>query len=410
MRLHALPVDSPTLVDDIERCLSGSASWCPVPAGATARGDALRASMRFGEDIEPDIALVMATSGSTGTPKGALLTAGNLVASADATHRVLGGPKPWLTCLPVHTIAGMQTVVRTLVAGFEPVIMDVSHGFAAEEFIALTEPDTYTSLVPNQLHTLLHSLAGVEALQQYAGVLVGGAAIPKDLKTRAERLGIRLITTYGASETAGGCVYDGVPIPGAQIAFSGDDGVPHVYSSHPAPGAGADQSIPEGARIWLGGPMVARGYRNDTDNLNPGPDGKPSRGELSTSAFPRPGWFATSDSGTISAGKLTVLGRFDTLINSGGLKLHPELLEHQILQVPGVDEVCVVGLPDPKFGQIIAAAYTGSATPAHVIEGLADLPRWQLPKELRRLDTLPTLTSGKVDRMSVEAKLARRGG
>ena len=178
------------------------------------------------------------------------------------------------------------------------------------------------------------------------------------------KLRITVVTTYGSSETAGGCVYSGTPIPGARVRI-GEDG-----------------------RILLGGPMIAQGYRNVDSSAFSVDDSGTS-------------WFATSDAGAFVGNTLNVTGRLDAIINSGGLKLHPEQLEQHILRVPGVEAACVVGIPEPRLGQMIVAAYSGWASRADILEALDDLPRWQVPKDLRRLDALPTIGPGKVDRQAV---------
>lgn len=176
----------------------------------------------------------------------------------------------------------------------------------------------------------------------------------------ARKLDITVVTTYGSSETAGGCVYNGTPLPGTEVRIGEDN------------------------RIFLGGPTIAQGYRNVESRDFVG------------------GWFATSDAGELDAhGQLTVTGRLDSIINSGGLKLHPEQLEQLLLQVPGVDSVCVVGIPDPRLGQMIAAAYTGWASRTDILEALDDLPRWQIPREIIRIAEMPLTGPGKVDRRGV---------
>lgn len=371
--LEVLPIDphSPAeILGDLERAIAGEASFVPVPAEDRARADLLRRSQRAGEDIDPAIALVVCTSGSTGTPKGAMLTPANLVASADATHTVLGGPGQWLLAMPAHHIAGIQVLVRSLVAGVNPLTIDVSGGFdvahfaAAAHELAATGDRTYTSLAPLQLAKAMDTLRGIEALQEFDAILVGGAATNPQMLESAAKMDIRVVTTYGASETSGGCVYDGQPIPGAKVR------------------------VDEEGRIHLGGATITQGYRNLPGHA----------------AFAEPGWWATSDAGSIAGGLLTIQGRLDTVIDSGGLKLHPEVLERAILAIRGVDAACVVGIPHPRFGQAIVAAYTGRATRQDILEGLDDLPRWQVPKELVRVDELPVTGPGKVDRRAV-AKL-----
>jgi o-succinylbenzoate---CoA ligase len=368
--LEPLPIDpaNPTgVLGDLEDAIAGRRTLLPVPAHDSARAALLITSQRAGQPIDPEVALVVATSGSTGTPKGAQLTATNLVSSADATHHFLGGEGQWLLALPAHHIAGLQVLVRSLIAGVDPLQLDLSAGFDIGDFaraageLARTGERTYTSLTPLQLAKAMDTLEGIEALQLFDAILVGGAALNPQLAASANDMQINVVTTYGSSETAGGCVYDGRPIPGAKVRLQ------------------------EG-RIHLGGPMIARGYRN-----HPGHE-----------AFAEPGWFATSDTGFIEDRRLTVTGRLDAIIDSGGLKLQPEVLEQAMLAVPGVTGACVVGIPDPRLGQAIVAAYTGAVSPGEVIAGLDHLPRWQLPKELRRLAELPLTGPGKVDRRGVE--------
>ena len=370
--LEPLPIDpaNPTgVLGDLEDAIAGRRSLLPVPAHDSARTTLLNTSQRAGQPIDPGTALVVATSGSTGTPKGAQLTAGNLVSSADATHQFLGGEGQWLLALPAHHIAGLQVLVRSLIAGVDPLQINLTHGFDIRDFaraageLARTGERAYTSLTPMQLAKAMDTLQGIEALQLLDAILVGGAALNPQLAASAADMQINVVTTYGSSETSGGCVYDGRPIPGARARLQ------------------------EG-RIHLGGPMIAHGYRN-----HPGHE-----------AFAEPGWFATSDAGFIEDRHLVVTGRLDAVIDSGGLKLQPEVLEQAMLAVPGVTGACVVGIPDPRLGQAIVAAYTGTASPGEVIAGLDHPPRWQLPKELQRLTELPLTGPGKVDRRGV-AKL-----
>ena len=358
------------ILPDLEAAIAGQSTFLPVPAEDRTRTELLRNHMRAGAPIDSSIALVVATSGSTGTPKGAQLTPANLVASADATHQVLGGTGQWLLAMPAHHIAGIQVLVRSLVAGVDPLCLDLSDGFSIPAFaraahkLAATGDRSYTGLTPMQLAKAMDSLEGIEALRTFDAILVGGAATHPQLLDAAEKLRITVVTTYGSSETAGGCVYSGTPIPGARVRI-GEDG-----------------------RILLGGPMIAQGYRNvDSSAFSVDDSGT--------------AWFATSDAGAFVGNTLNVTGRLDAIINSGGLKLHPEQLEQHILRVPGVEAACVVGIPDPRLGQMIVAAYSGWASRADILEALDNLPRWQVPKDLRRLDALPTIGPGKVDRQAV---------
>ena len=367
--LELLPVDPAdplAIMPDLEAAIAGQCAVLPVPKNDRHRAETLRTTMRAGQSIDDSVAVVVATSGSTGTPKGAELTPVNLVSSADATHQFLGGPGQWLLAMPAHHIAGLQVLVRSMVAGVEPAFVDLSSGFHVSEFaaradeLAATGERMYTALTPMQLDKTMSTLAGIEALRLFDAVLVGGGRIDPKLLSSAAKLRINVVTTYGSSETAGGCVYNGTPLAGAKVRVSG-------------------------GRIYLGGPMIAHGYRNI-----PGHD-----------AFAEPGWYATSDAGELDNGVLRVTGRLDNIIETGGLKLQPEILESFIETIEGVDTACVVGVPDPRFGHQICAAYTGTAGISDLMEAFDDLPRWQVPKDVRRLREMPTTGPGKVDRIAV---------
>ena len=371
--LELLPVDPANplaIMPALEEALTGQRTLLPVPANDPARTNLLRNTLKPGAPIDEDIALVVSTSGSTGKPKGAMLTPANLISSADATHQALGGEGQWLLAMPTAYIAGLQVLVRSMVAGVEPAYVDLSRGFNVAEFaaraheLAQTGERTYTALTPMQLAKATSTLKGIDALRTFSAVLVGGAATNPRLLDSAKKLRINVVTTYGSSETSGGCVYNGRPIAGAHV------------------------KIVDG-RIHLGGPMVARGYHHlDSPDL-------------------QDGWFRTSDAGSLENGVLTVLGRTDNVISSGGLKLHPEVLEEELLRIDGVTAACVVGKQDARFGQRICAAYTGSAAVPDILDALADaedagrIAHWQIPKELKSVAALPQLGPGKVNRTAV---------
>lgn len=371
-RLELLPVDPANplaIMPALEEALTGQRTLLPVPTNDPTRVNLLRNTLSPGAPIDDDIALVVSTSGSTGTPKGAMLTPANLISSADATHQALGGEGQWLLAMPAAYIAGLQVLVRSMVAGVEPAYLDLSRGFNVAEFaaraheLADTGERTYTALTPMQLAKATSTLQGIDALRRFHAILIGGAAANPRLLESARKLRIHTVTTYGSSETSGGCVYDGRPIAGAKVRIDAE------------------------GRIHLGGPMVARGYRN-VGNL-------PSADDL------KDGWFRTSDAGMLIDGNLTIQGRFDNIIDSGGFKLHPEVLEQFMLHIDGVTGACVVGAPDERFGQRICAAYTGSATLADLMDAFDDLPRWQVPKDIKVVPSLPQLGPGKVDRAAV---------
>jgi O-succinylbenzoic acid--CoA ligase len=362
----------------LEEVLSGRASAIvAVPAHDARQSALLTTSLRVGEQIDDDVALVVTTSGTTGVPKGALLTAAALSASAAVTHRRLGGPGRWLLALPPYHIAGVQVLVRSALAGTTPVELDVSAGFDVTELSSavknLGSGRRYVSLVAAQLAKALADPAATAALAELDAVLIGGGPTPRPILDAAGAAGIPVVRTYGMSETAGGCVYDGVPLDGVRLR------------------------IDAGGRIVIGGATLAKGYRNPVD-----PD-----------PFAEPGWFRTNDVGAVDAsGVLTVLGRIDEAISTGGLTVLPQPVEAALCTHPAVDDCAVFGVADDRLGQRVVAAVVvaeGCAPPtleklrAHVARTLDDTAA---PRELHVVDALPRRGIGKVDREA----LARRFG
>lgn len=339
-----------------------------------------------GRALPDGAALVVTTSGSTGTPKRAVLTAAALRASAGGTHEYLGGPGQWVLAMPAQHIAGLQVMLRSIAAqeqdsGGPLLVVDACNGFGAAEFAQTTATlaggRAYTSLVPTQLTRLLADPVGLAALRRYDAVLVGGAASARALLARAEREGVHAVTTYGMSETAGGCVYDGAALSCTRIRL--DDG-----------------------RVWLGGHTLASGYLD--------------RPDLSAAAFVEldgARWFRTDDIGHLDgAGRLRVDGRVDDVVNTGGLKVAPRLVEEAaIAHLPGVSEAVAVGLPDPQWGEVVALVVVtepGSAVPATELARavLRDaIPAYALPRLVRAVTSIPTLGPGKPDRAAVKAML-----
>ena len=258
---------------------------------------------------------------------------------AAATQQRLGGPGRWLLALPAHHIAGLQVLLRCAAAGVAPDVLDTAVPFTPARFVdavaAMAAPTAefqrrYVSLVPTQLHRILAEPEAAEAARTFDAVLVGGAAAAPTLLDRATTAGITVVTSYGMSETCGGCVYDGHALDGMSVSTDGD------------------------GRIALSGRVVARGYR--------GRPGDP--------AFPTPGTFRTDDWGTVTAGRLTVLGRRDDLIMTGGVKIAPSVVEARLATMPGVAQALVVGVPDPHWGEAVTALITVNG-PAPDVEATA---------------------------------------
>lgn len=377
------PAAAGELLRALRAALDGSGpAVLPLPANDPRLAE-LRAGLAPAEPPEPGTAVIVTTSGSTGDAKGVLLSAEALTASARATHERLGGPGHWLLALPANHIAGIQVLVRAIVAGRAPEVMGGAAGFRSRVFTeaassVLGEPGPhYTALVPTQLTRLLADGGdGLRALRQFNAVLLGGAATPGALLVRAIDAGVRVVTTYGMTETAGGCVYDGVPLAGVGVR------------------------IGAGERIELSGPMLAHGYR-----LRP----------VETAAAFAGGWFRTDDLGRLHRdGSLEVLGRADDVINTGGLKVSAAVVEGVLAAQRGVAEACVVGLPDREWGEVVAAAVVPGDDPpleADLLDAVrVSLGGASVPKVLRFVGELPLHGPGKVDRAAVADVLSGRSG
>ena len=323
------------------------------------------------EGVAEGTAVVVGTSGSTGVPKGVELSAAALRHSARASlDRVGARPgERWLCCLPVTHVAGLAVLVRSLVSGTEPVLAE-----RADAGTVAASGCAHVSLVPTQLQRLLLQAGahGPAPLAGFSSVLLGGAATPAGLLDAARDARVPVVTTYGMTETCGGCVYDGVPLDGVRAEVR-DDG-----------------------RIWLSGPVLFSGYRG-------GP------------RAPADGWFRTGDLGLLDAeGRLAVRGRADDVINTGGHKVVPGEVAAALQSCPGVREVAVVGQPDPEWGERVVAVVVPADPgdpPAlellrrHVRERL---PRYAIPSRVVMVDAVPMLPSGKHDIVRLRQELLRR--
>ena len=329
-----------------------------------AAGEARARSAASAPRIEPDTAVIIGTSGSTGAPKGVELSAAALEHSARASlSRVGARPgERWLCCLPVSHVAGLQVLVRSLVSGTDPVVAPTATAAALA-----ASGCAHISLVPTQLIRLLDENGdgdGTAALARFGSVLVGGAAAGAAVLERARAAGIAVRTTYGMSETCGGCVYDGVPLDGVRVR--------------------ADS----GGRLRISGPVLMNRYHGRLD--------------LTDQAL-RAGEFITSDLGYVDDGRVVVRGRADDVINTGGHKVVPGEVAAALATCPGVREAVVVGRTDPEWGERVTAIVV-PVDPARPpgLELLrmhvgARLPRYACPSEVVLTEAIPVLPSGKPD-------------
>lgn len=391
-RLH-LATGAAEVLASLRRSLAGDEVTAPLPADEPERAQTVAMLRPDLPVAEPDAAAVVATSGSTGRPRGVVLPGRALLASARATHDRLEGPGTWVLALPAHYVAGLMVLVRALVAGRGVHLTDGRlTGLAA---LNLGEGPAYVSLVPTQLARALADPAAAAALRRFSAVLLGGTAADPDLLQRATDADVRAVTTYGMSETCGGCVYDGRALDGVEVDTDAD------------------------GRITIGGPTLFGGYRLDP---------------AATDEALADGRLRTRDRGVLRPdGRLEVLGRVDDVVVTGGMNVDLAAVERAVTAWVGRQgaEAAVVGIPDADWGTVVVAvtAHAGHNRPR--VDGptrepgagpstrgrfslselrsalSADLPAYALPRRLVSRASLPRTAGGKIDRRRLVAELGR---
>ena len=309
------------------------------------------------EEVSENVACIVESSGSTGIPKRISISTDGLLHAARSGQERLGPWGQWLLALPINFIAGQQVLVRSLLADQQPVIMNTAVPFTAEAFfrsaMLMTNQYRYTSLVPTQLAKLLTEAASskemLAALRSFRAILVGGQSTPNELRQKAIDMGIKIVVSYGMTETAGGCVFDGVPLEGVRLKIAPD------------------------SRLLISGKTLAEGQDD---------------------------WIFTNDLAELSSdGTLKIIGRADRVIISGGLKLSLERVEYLGSELAGVSEIAAVSLADQTWGERVGIAYIGSPEVADDIANqLAHLlgPAGK-PIRVLRVDKLPKLATGKTN-------------
>lgn len=319
-------------------------------------------------EVDDAVALVVETSGSSGRPKRVALSSDAILANGRASNERLGSGR-WVLALPTHYIAGINVLARSITAGTSPSAVQGSH-FTAKGFLDAADGCDYLAIVPAQLATLLSDPAATEVLAGFRAVLVGGQATPHPLLQSALDAGIRIVRSYGSSETSGGCVYDGVPIGDTRVAIV--DGEVRIASSSLALG-------------YLGDPELTAERFVESDGAR---------------------WFRTADAGSFHDGVLSVTGRRDDVIISGGLKVSLGAVERVVQSV--YPDAAVVGVPDDRWGER-AVAFTefAESDDAALTERLVAELGPAARAAIMHVDDLPRLASGKPDRMALRARAAK---
>jgi O-succinylbenzoic acid--CoA ligase len=312
--------------------------------------------VRSGRPADPGVALIVPTSGSSGRPRLVELTRAAVEAAVASSLRALTADAGdgWVSCLPFAHIGGLLVLLRGVLGG-APLLF---RGPAELEPVA---GFPFVSVVPTQLVRTLD--AGVE-FRGYRALLVGGGGMDAALRSRLAAAGAPCVVTYGLTQSCGGVVYDGTPLPGVSVR------------------------IDEGGEIQLGGPTLLRGYR----------DG-------SAAGLTADGWLPTGDAGRLDGdGRLHVHGRLDDLIVTGGENVWPGDVEVALRSHPAVADCAVFGRPDPSWGQrVVAAVVPRDRAVPPTLEELRDhvgalLGRHQAPRELLLVESLPRTALGKLQR------------
>lgn len=312
--------------------------------------------------VAPGTAAVVTTSGSTGTPRHVVLSSDAMDASADATIARMGCAtgEPWLLCLPLHHVAGLAVLRRGRRLDTPP---DVQDGFDVEAVAASSA--RWWPLVPTMLARLVDARADLSG----RGILLGGAAPDPTVVEAARTAGASVTISYGMSETCGGCVYDGVPLDGVEVA------------------------IGRGGRIRLRGPVLSDGERHPDGGLRPVVDAD--------------GWLTTGDVGELVDGRLRVHGRADHVILTGGENVAPDLVEQALEAHPDVLSAGVLGRPDAEWGQrVVALVVPRDPVSPPTLGQLRDhvgarLGRHAAPRDVHLVDRVPHTSLGKVARAAL---------
>jgi O-succinylbenzoic acid--CoA ligase len=309
---------------------------------------------------------IVETSGSTGQPKRVMLSRAAVDASVEGSARRLGATGRWLLALPASYVAGVNVITRALAAGRPPVLLDQQPSFsAAVKALGDSEP-TFVSLVPTQLRRLLDSDG--PALRSFHTVLLGGGPIDPALRERTAEAGVNVVASYGSSETCGGCVYDGLPLDGVEVAVDAD------------------------GRVRISGPVLFDGYERD-----PG----------LTAEVLVDGWFLTPDAGRIDEdGRLRLLGRIDDMVVTGGVNVPGPVVARRLREHPNIADAEVLGADDPEWGRRLVAFVVVATADGLSLPELRDWvagahPRAWAPRQLVVLPQIPHLPNGKADRMAL---------
>jgi O-succinylbenzoic acid--CoA ligase len=382
------PAAIEALWSPLDAALDHDAAIAPVPRVSASLPAplvrAVRDAVRPEEPVPHDTAIVISTSGSTGHPRGVMIGAHALTAATAQVHSRVDGEPIWVLALPPTSIGGLNVMVRAHDTGIRPIAVRSIGGaqpFTDDAFATAVREATATgrpiavSLVPSQVTRLLASAQGQETLRQCSLTLVGGGPVDPQLMSRCRDAGITLTTTYGMTETSGGCVFDGCPLDGVEVRIDDAD-----------------------SRVCISGPMLAQGYRDGDDRAFDGH------------------WLRTNDRGSWIDGRVSIDGRLDDIVSIHGVNVDLAAVQERVDQHPGIEASLIAltisesGDPDTTDGPRIAMVYVGEPVDHEELRAWISptLGAIACPAVLRRVDTLTRTLTGKVDRHATAASAGLR--
>ncbi len=357
----AVPIDLRLREDEQQARTAGAVTVVSEPL------DGAPAPLRQAVALE-EIATIMHTSGTAAAPRPVALSYDNWLWNAIGSALALGldPQERWLCPMPLAHVGGLSVQLRSAIYATTVVLHD---RFDTEAVLgALMDPAravTLVSLVPTMLARLLD--AGLREPPTLRWALLGGGPIAPALLVAAGAAGVNVAPSYGMTEACSQIATNGLALLGTELRIA-DDG-----------------------EILVRGPSVARGALGDD------------------------GWLHTGDLGALDGrGRLTITGRKADRIVSGGENIAPAEVEAVLLEHPAVADAAVVGVPDPEWGEAVAAyvvlragmASDGEALRAHCARTLAG---FKVPKAIRLVSGLPRGETGKLRRRDLGKSLREPG-
>jgi len=294
--------------------------------------------------------VIVSTTGSSGITKRVQLSTTAIAKSAELSNAYVGAEPEdvWSLLLPINHVAGLNVLARAIKLG--------------SEVVSVNEAANYSAIVPTQLHRALFGDAKLlEHLQKCKSVLVGGSPASKTILETATNAGINVVTTYGMTETSGGCVYNNKALAGVSVM--------------------ADKS----GRLMIKGPILADGYENNQ--------------KLWNENF-QDGWFLTSDLGTVKDNEVQIIGRADDVVISGGENVSLTSIEIELAANFPCVKFLATAIADFEWGQKICLISDSEIDTDQVSQVLKNnLGKQFVPKDFLVVQQIPEIGIGKPDRV-----------